>query len=113
VFLKEFLPDARPVAMNELQTLRHLQGHLPLRKWHAATAAVTTHQPFVPLLGGSLLLHAVVVRCTSQGVDVFPNLKQRDRMVRGASQRNAAADPAKCPIRMSCLLYRPSIRPPC
>ena len=51
VFLKEFLPDTRPVAMNELQTLRHLQGHLPLRKWHAATAAVTTGQPFVPLLG--------------------------------------------------------------
>ena len=51
MFLKEFLPDTRPVALNELQTLRHLQGHLPLRKWHAATAAVATHQPFVPLLG--------------------------------------------------------------
>ena len=51
MFLKEFLPDARAVALNELQTLRHLQGHLPLRKWHAATAAVTTHPPFVPLLG--------------------------------------------------------------
>ena len=51
VFLKEFLPDTRPVALNELQTLRHLQGHLPLRKWHAATATVTTQPPFVPLLG--------------------------------------------------------------
>ncbi len=64
VFLKEFLPDARAVALNELQTLHNLQGHLPLRKWHAATAAVTTHPPFVPLLG-VIVLRFFDYACTS------------------------------------------------
>lgn len=55
VFLKEFLPGTRPVALNELRTLRHLQGALPLRKWHAATAPANSQLPFVPLLGASLI----------------------------------------------------------
>ena len=51
--MKEFLPGTRPVALNELRTLCHLQGALPLRKWHAATAPPNGQLPFVPLLGAA------------------------------------------------------------
>ncbi len=87
MFLKEFLPDARPVAMNELQTLRHLQGNLPLRKWHAATAAVTTHQPFVPLLGGCRLF-----TCTSSALHAWMSMPVRKHIATGL--REAWREPA-------------------
>lgn len=51
VLLKEFLPGARSVACNELQTLVHLAEGLPGSKWHAARAPMTADIPFVPLLG--------------------------------------------------------------
>jgi hypothetical protein len=51
VLLKEFLPGARSVACNELQTLVHLAEGLPGSKWHAARAPMTADIPIVPLLG--------------------------------------------------------------
>ena len=51
VLLKEFLPGARSVACNELQTLVHLAEALPSSKWHAARAAMSADLPIVPLLG--------------------------------------------------------------
>lgn len=51
VFLKEYLPGARTVAVNELATVHFLMGGaLPTQKWAAATAP-TTQLPVVPLLG--------------------------------------------------------------
>ncbi|BDA41790.1 hypothetical protein COCOBI_02-5840 [Coccomyxa sp. Obi] len=51
VLLKEFLPGARSVACNELQTLVHLAEGLPGSKWHAAREAMSADLPIVPLLG--------------------------------------------------------------
>lgn len=51
VFLKEYLPGARTIAVNELATVHFLMGGaLPVQKWAAATAPVT-QLPVVPLLG--------------------------------------------------------------
>lgn len=54
MLLKEYLPGARSVACNELQTLVHLCEGLPARKWHAANAPLSTELPFVPILGAAL-----------------------------------------------------------
>ena len=51
VLLKEYLPGARSVACNELQTLVHLVEGLPSRKWHAASAPLSSDPPIVPILG--------------------------------------------------------------
>lgn len=51
VLLKEYLPAARSVACNELQTLVHLIEGLPSRKWHAANAPLSADPPIVPILG--------------------------------------------------------------
>ncbi|KAK9815061.1 hypothetical protein WJX73_006220 [Symbiochloris irregularis] len=50
VLLKEYLPGATAVAVNEVQTMTHLQ-ELPQSTWQAANAPVSAIQPYVPLLG--------------------------------------------------------------
>jgi hypothetical protein len=51
VQLREYLPGARAVACNELQTLVHLSDGLPTRKWHTAVAAMEHSPPIIPILG--------------------------------------------------------------
>ena len=50
--LKEYLPGAKAVALNELKILKHLCG-LPAveSKWHAASAYLSNNPPIVELLG--------------------------------------------------------------
>ena len=83
VLLKEFLPGTRPVALNELCVLIHLQGALPLRKWHAARATPNGQLPFVPLLGaqpctlmhvwdGMYLSYRLVTGHQDEGIRVAP-----------------------------------------
>jgi serine/threonine protein kinase len=52
VFLKEYLPGTRPVAVNELAVVHYLMGgQLPAQKWLAAVSPLTDRLPVVPLLG--------------------------------------------------------------
>eukprot|EP00208_Stichococcus_sp_RCC1054_P009055 CAMPEP_0206150144 /NCGR_PEP_ID=MMETSP1473-20131121/38148_1 /ASSEMBLY_ACC=CAM_ASM_001109 /TAXON_ID=1461547 /ORGANISM="Stichococcus sp, Strain RCC1054" /LENGTH=502 /DNA_ID=CAMNT_0053547637 /DNA_START=817 /DNA_END=2325 /DNA_ORIENTATION=- len=51
VYLKEYLPGTRSVAVNELGTVHFLMGgQLPAQKWLAAVSPLT-NLPIVPLLG--------------------------------------------------------------
>lgn len=50
-FLKEFLPGAKALALNELTIYSKLTGPLPEAKWPAAVANLDQDLPVMPLLG--------------------------------------------------------------
>lgn len=51
VLIKEFLPEARPAAQNELRVMQQLVGGLPEEKWQAAMRRSELEPPLVSLLG--------------------------------------------------------------